>query len=174
MLTTLVCLILVANNRYLINFSLLILTSVVIHASLNINYLTNTKLLFNSYSSYDNLTVSVILVSGLVVIWLISLYGELILSSRLTLNNEFITLIILLVIALSGLAVTNSYLNLFVAIELQSLTLYILFATNIVPTLNHNASKVSLSYLINAAMATALLLFGIAVNSSILTLIAVI
>lgn len=174
MLSSLLCLLLVANNRYLINLSLLMVASVVIHANLSLNLVHNTKLLFNSYSSFDQLSSSIIVISGLIIIWLISLYGELILSYKLTLNNEFIALILLLGISLSGLIITNSYLNLFVAIELQSLTLYILFATNIVPTLNNNVSKVSLSYLINAAMATALLLFGIAINSASLILMAII
>lgn len=174
MLTFLLCLILVANNRYLINFSLLILTAVIVHASLSLNYLTQSKLLFNSYLSYDNLTLSVLIISGLITLWLISLYGDLILSYRLKLNNEFIALIILLLVALGGLITSNSYLSLFVAVELQSLTLYILFATNITPNLLNNSSKVSLSYLINAAMATALLLFGIATNSVVLVLISII
>lgn len=68
MLTLLLCLILVANNRYLINFSLLILTAVIVHASLSLNYLTQSKLLFNSYLSYDNLTLSVLIISGLITL----------------------------------------------------------------------------------------------------------
>lgn len=92
----------------------------------------------------------------------------------LSLNNEMLTLLMLLVVAITGLASSNSYLSLFVAIELQSLVLYILLATRLTEdSITSVVSKVSLSYLINAATATALLLFGIATNSGVLTLAAV-
>jgi NADH:ubiquinone oxidoreductase subunit 2 (subunit N) len=94
-------------------------------------------------------------------------------SGGIKLNNEFLALITLLMISLAGLSSSNSYLTLFVTIELQSLVLYILLATNVVPQLLSNTSKVSLSYLINAAMATALLLFGMSINSSVLIMVAV-
>jgi NADH-quinone oxidoreductase subunit N len=90
-------------------------------------------------------------------------------------NGEFIGLVVLLCISLAALASSNGYLTLFVAIELQSLALYIILATNLVPTriFMSNTSKVSLSYLINAGMATALLLFGMSLNSTALILVAV-
>lgn len=82
-------------------------------------------------------------------------------------------LIVLLSIGMLALSSSNSYISLFVAIELQSLVLYILLATTVgsQPVGFNNTSLVSLSYLINAATATALLLYGVASSSTLLVLI---
>ena len=83
---------------------------------------------------------------------------------------------LLLLIAISGLASSNHILAIFVCIELQSLALYILLA--IVPnnnTSNHgvtSTSRIGISYLINAAVATVILLLGLSHNTSLLIVIA--
>lgn len=173
MLSTSIFWMLVSNNRYLLNFIVLILLAGAYHASIGLSNLENSKLLFNSYTSFDSLTLSIIFISILIAIWLITQYSSHVLKLGLNINNELLTLIMLLMVALVGLSSANSFLTLFVAIELQSLTLYILLATNITPVILNNTSKVSLSYLINAAMATALLLFGMSINSTLLVLIAI-
>lgn len=164
---------LINNKQYLLNYIILVLGLVAYHSSISLSKLINTKLLFNGYSSYDPLTLSVIMISALIALWLVSLYTESVTRQGLTINNELLTLILLLMVALVGLASTNSYLTLFVTIELQSLVLYIILATNVIPSIVSNVSKVSLSYLINAAMATALLLFGLSLNSSLLVLVSI-
>jgi NADH-quinone oxidoreductase subunit N len=152
------------------------LSTIIYQNVVSINYIMSSKLLFNSYTSYDNLTISILIIGGLIAVWLISLYGETVSYSKL--DNEFLALIFLLIIAMGSLSSINSYLTLFVAIELQSLVLYILLAvniknikTNVAPNL---LSKVSLSYLINAATATALLIFGFSTNNNLLVLISII
>lgn len=176
MLTFSMLWILLVNNKYVYNFFILMLGTIIYQNVISINYVMSTKLLFNSYTSYDNLTISILIIGSLITVWLISLYGNTVFYSKL--DNEFLALIFLLIIAMGSLSSINSYLTLFVAIELQSLVLYILLAINInnlklnvVPNL---LSKVSLSYLINAATATALLIFGFSTNSNILVLISII
>jgi NADH-quinone oxidoreductase subunit N len=175
MLTTTVLWMLINNNRYLFNYIGLALAFTAYHALLGMDNLITTKLLFNGYISFDPLTISIVLISSLIALWLVTTLVENVINPTrgLKINNELLTLIVILMISLVGLASSNSNLSLFVSIELQSLVLYILLATNIVPVIQSNVSKVSLSYLINAAMATALLLFGLSTNSSLLILIAV-
>jgi NADH-quinone oxidoreductase subunit N len=97
-------------------------------------------------------------------------------NNLIKINNELIALMVLLAIASVTLSTTNHFIMLFVAIELQSLVLYVLFAINVLPANNNNSSVnntaiISLSYLINAATATGLLLFAIGINNNILLLV---
>lgn len=164
---------LLANTQYLINYFILILISLTLISLINLNNWTLSKLLWNGYGNYDGVTHSILLISGLIAIIIILNYWEYLNDIKIKLNNEYLILIILTLIGMAGLAQTNSNITLLVAIELQSLTLYILLATNVVTNLLMNTSKVSLSYLINAAMATSLLLLGLSINNSVIILIAV-
>ena len=95
-------------------------------------------------------------------------------NNRTNSNSEILALLLLLLIAVSALSSSNHILAIFVGIELQSLALYILLAIRI-PNNNHgiaSTSRLGISYLINAAIATAMLLLGFSHNSALLLVIA--
>ena len=117
------------------------------------------------------------LAAVIILLFLISTYNNVVLPLRI--RPEQITLFILLLIAVSSLSSSITIIALFASVEVQSLILYLIFSSKI--THNNSVlvedkkgnSKPSLSYLFNASCATALLLYSISINSSLLLLISI-
>lgn len=175
MLSTIILSLLGNNTQKYIIYILITVASFIYINSYQLYYLTNAATLYNDTFHYDSLNNSVLIVAGLVALWLLATYSE-VLNSKV-INNEWLALIVLLVVSLAGLVTSNSNLSLFVAVELQSLALYILLSSPINSNYQQfftNTSKIGLSYLMNAAAATGFLVFGIATNSTFLVMVSLI
>jgi hypothetical protein len=68
MLTTSLLLLLIYNCRYFFNYLSLILTVGIYQTGISLISIETSKLMFNSYSVYDPLTISIIIISSLVAI----------------------------------------------------------------------------------------------------------
>ena len=101
-------------------------------------------------------------------------------------THPSISLLILAVIAIISLAGSGNLISTIVCIEIQSLVMYIVLAFNYsslniplegliksgnLTTANSNSSQFGMSYLINAAVATAFLLMGLSYNQPIIVAI---
>lgn len=167
MLTSILSLFLLYNHRFsqtMILSLVLALYYIVINNSLPLDSIG-----FNNTALFDDLYLGAIVTSIVAVLWVVSFQ-----NNRTNSNSEILALLLLLLIAVSALSSSNHILAIFVGIELQSLALYILLAIRI-PNNNHgiaSTSRLGISYLINAAIATAMLLLGFSHNSALLLVIA--
>jgi NADH:ubiquinone oxidoreductase subunit 2 (subunit N) len=175
MLSTIILSLLGNNTQKYTIYILITVASFIYINSYQLYYISGSATLYNDTFHYDLLNQSVLIVAGLVALWLLSTYSELLIGK--TVSNEWLALIVLLVVSLAGLVTSNSNLSLFVAVELQSLVLYILLSSPINANFNTfftNSSKLGLAYLLNAAAATGFLVFGIATNSTFLVIVSLI
>lgn len=126
---------------------------------------------FNNTAIFDDLSTGAMITSLVAILWVVGY------NYYRSDNTEALALYLLLLIGIGALCSSNHILAIFVCIELQSLALYILLAVHV----NNNStnthgitspSRLGISYLINAAIATAMLLLGLSHSSSLLIIIA--
>ena len=174
MLSSIILLYLVYNNRYIrLQQLILILVSyyIIVIAS-NTSILANV-IAYNNNSIIDSVYYSIQLLACIILLWLLVSNSNKLPSNILT---ESIVLHIIVFIGLSTLASSSSLFISFVSIELQSIALFIVLVMPINmsnPSIDSNKhiSRIGLLYYINASIATAIFILGYGIDSQLLTII---
>jgi NADH-quinone oxidoreductase subunit N len=126
---------------------------------------------FNIFT-IDSLIIFVIAISSLLAIWLITNINQSSYSS-----SDF-SLMLIILLGIFALCSSNSILSALICIEVQSLGMYILLGlngsnyqlSNIDSSTANNGNSLGITYLLNAATATAILILGISINSGIIVI----
>ncbi|RYE14817.1 MAG: hypothetical protein EOP34_05430 [Rickettsiales bacterium] len=133
-----------------------------------------------NYFINDSISNSASITLVLLMFWLIISMSQNLTSSVNNKTHPSVSLLVLAVIAIISLAGSSHLISTIVCIEIQSLVMYIVLAFNYPNNLNLNksltesnigTSQFGISYLLNAAVATAFLLLGLSYNQPIIVAI---
>lgn len=190
MLTTILLIFLLQQVNYNYISSLVLVYALLQSFTYDIKLAFFDSLLLFNYFTTDFISNSAAITLLFLMVWLIISISQTLNSSSSsnTNGNESIALLILALIAIISLSSSNHLISTIVCIELQSLVLYVVLAftygsanplvlqnstsTTILESARDGNSQFGLSYLINAAVATAFLLLGLAYNQPIVVGIA--
>ncbi|RZK35176.1 MAG: hypothetical protein EOO61_12345 [Hymenobacter sp.] len=162
-----------SNVSFIAALTVLALSFVLLHTSLAFTYLLggSKASLFNGLFVIDQTSLLAVFITSTIIVWYTS--ASLVNQNKNELALPNLALIIIMVIAMVSIATSNDVLSLIVAVETQSLALYILVAFPASKTYDPEVAKpararLGLLYLLNASVATAVLLIGLSSDLNLL------
>lgn len=167
MLVSYLLLILLLPTQFRYHTHLLVptLVAAALHQMMIGSSYVGSTLLYHGYYLHDGLTSSVLIGMYAILVALVIYYRS---------DSLQVSLLLVTSLGVSSLLTSNQLLTVLIAVELQSLGLYLYFTHSMGDSSRVSNSRLGLIYLYNAALASAVLIYGMSVGSSILMAIAII
>lgn len=165
-----------SNVAFIVALTMFALGFVLLHAGFAISCLPGgvRASMYNGLFVIDQTSLLAVIITSIIIAWYTS--TALVKQSHNELALPNLALIIIMVIAMISIATSNDILSLIVAVETQSLALYILVAFPGSKPVDAGVAKpararLGLLYLLNASVATAVLLIGLSYDLNLLVAI---